>query len=213
MFVKDIYFIRRTAYSSYVAYLPAFKNILGYKSSERGLCVKKDIGLWQFGCFVFATALGTVLHFLLGWTDADFLAPVCAVNESTWEHMKILFFPMLFFAWIQYPFFQKEYQGFWWIKLIGTLVGVGSVPIFFYTYYGAFGFSPDWLNIAFFFLSAGLGYFVEWLLFRKQWAVRNGFIAFFLLMGIAVVFVVFTYIPPHLPLFQDPLTKTYGFIK
>ena len=175
--------------------------------------MKRNIGLWQFGGFVFATAVGTVLHFLLGWTNADFLAPICAVNESTWEHMKILFFPMLFFAWIQYPFFQKEYQGFWWIKLIGVLVGVGSVPIFFYTYNGAFGASPGWLNVVFFFLSAGLGYFVEWLLFRKQWALRNGFIAVILLVGIAVVFVVFTYVPPQLPLFQDPLTKTYGFIK
>ena len=175
--------------------------------------MKKDMGLWQFGGFVFATALGTILHFLFDWTGAYFVAPISAVNESTWEHMKILFFPMLFFALIQSKYVSRDYAGFWWIKLIGILVGVGSVPILFYTYNGAFGSSSDWLNILFFFISAGLGYFVEWLLFRKEVALRLGFIAVILLCFIAIAFFVFTFTPPRLPIFQDPLTQGYGITK
>lgn len=174
--------------------------------------MKKDLWLWQFGGFTFATALGTVLHFLLDWTGAYFLAPVSAVNESTWEHMKILFFPMLIFACIQSFSFQ-DYKGFWWIKLIGIVVGVGSVPVFFYTYNGVFGRSPDWVNILFFFLSAGVGYFIEWILFRKDFNLKYPFVAIGILIVIAVAFAVFTFFPPRLPIFQDPVTQSYGITK
>ena len=175
--------------------------------------MRKNLWLWQFGGFTFAVALGTVLHFLYEWTGWTFFAAFSAVNESTWEHMKILFFPMLIFAGAQWAFFRGEYEAFWWIKLIGMLVGVGSIPILFYTYNGAFGKSPDWLNIAFFFLAAGLGYFVEWLLFRAEFSLRVPMAAGILLTGIAVAFVVFTFYPPHRPLFQDPVTGVYGIYK
>lgn len=175
--------------------------------------MKKDLWLWQLGGLTFATALGTILHFLFDWTGAYALAPVSAVNESTWEHMKILFFPMLIFACIQCAYFRKEYSGFWWIQLIGITVAVGSIPVLFYTYNGAFGKTPDWLNIAFFFISAGLGYFVEWLLFRENFAPKYPFIAVVILVIVALLFVVFTFAPPKLPLFQDPVTQGYGVIK
>ena len=174
--------------------------------------MKKNLLLWQFGGLTFATALGTILHFLYDWTGATLVAPISAVNESTWEHMKILFFPMLIFAYIQ-SFFFKDYKGFWWVKLIGTLVGVCAIPILFYTFSGAFGESPDWLNITFFFLAAGLGYFVEGLLFKKEFSIPLSFIPIGILLTVAVMFAVFTFSPPRLPLFQDPLTGKYGLLK
>lgn len=174
--------------------------------------MKKYLFFWQFAGFTVTLALGTVLHFLFDWTGAVSLAPISAVNESTWEHMKILFFPMLFFACVQYWFFRAEFTGFWWIKLIGIAVGVLSIPILFYTYNGAFGKTPDWLNITFFFLSAGIGFFVEYLLFRKDFALPFSWIAFACLLTFSALFVFFTFRPPFLPLFQDPVTGLYGII-
>lgn len=172
--------------------------------------MKKHLFLWQFAGFTISVALGTILHFLFEWTGAFAVAPISAVNESTWEHMKILFFPMLIFACVQYYFFRAEFAGFWWIKLIGTAVGVISIPVLFYTYNGAFGKTPDWLNIAFFFLSAGIAYFVEYLLFRKDFSLPYGWFAFVCLALIATLFAVWSFYPPHLPLFQDPITGLYG---
>ena len=105
--------------------------------------MKKDLMIWQFAGFVISVALGTVLHFLFDWTGAYSLAPISAVNESTWEHMKILFFPMLIFSCAQYFFFREDFSGFWWVKLVGIIVGVLAIPILFYTYNGAFGKTPD----------------------------------------------------------------------
>lgn len=174
--------------------------------------MKKYLFFWQFAGFTIALALGTVLHFLFEWTGASSLTPISAVNESTWEHMKILFFPMLLFACVQYWFFRAELSGFWWIKLIGITVGVLSIPVLFYTYNGAFGKTPDWLNITFFFLSAGIGFFVEYLLFRKDFALPFSWIAFACLLTVSTLFVLFTFHPPFLPLFQDPVTGLYGIV-
>ena len=171
--------------------------------------MKKNLLLWQFGGLTFATAIGTVFHFLYDWTGSLFVTPISAVNESTWEHMKILFFPMLIFAYIQSRYF-KEYNGFWWIKFIGTLIGVGAIPVLFYTYNGAFGQSPDWLNILFFFLAAGLGYLVEGFLFKNDFSIPFSPAPIAILLAIAIAFAVFTHSPPQLPLFQDPLTSGYG---
>ena len=174
--------------------------------------MKKDLLLWQFAGFTTAVALGTLLHFLFQWTKSYALAPISAVNESTWEHMKILFFPMLFFAFVQYPFFHSHTAGFWWVQAIGIPVGVLSIPILFYTYNGAFGKTPDWLNITFFFLSAFLGYLVEYLLFRKAFTLPYPWIPLTFLLFVATMVATFTFFPPHLPLFQDPATGLYGIV-
>ena len=174
--------------------------------------MKKNMLLWQFAGFTITVALGSLLHFLFSWTGAYALAPISAVNESTWEHMKILFFPMLIFACAQYYFFQPDYEGFWWIKGIGTLVGVISIPVLFYTFNGAFGKTPDWLNITFFFISAAIGYFVETLLFRKGFTLPYSWVPFASLLVMQTLFIVFTFYPPQLPLFQDPVTGLYGIV-
>ena len=40
--------------------------------------------------------LGTLAHFVYDWSGQNsFIGLLTPVNESTWEHMKLLFFPML----------------------------------------------------------------------------------------------------------------------
>ena len=175
--------------------------------------MKREIGLWQLGGWTFTAVLGTLLHFLYGWTGSVGVAAFSAVNESTWEHMKLAFFPMLLFALIQARFFVDEYNGFWWVKFFGTLLAVSLIPILYYTYAGAFGKSPDWLNIVFFFVSTGLGYLLEWILLKRGGVACKGeFVAvMFLMVGVAA-FVIFTYMPLTLPIFQDPITGGYGIL-
>lgn len=170
--------------------------------------MKKDLLLWQLGGFTFSVVLGTILHFLFDWTGLLILTPISAVNESTIEHMKILFFPMLIFSFIQSIFFSKEYKGFWWIKLFGTIFASLLIPILFYTYNGAFGKTPDWLNILFFFISAGLGYLIEWWLLKTNLQIKFQSIALWILIIVAILFILSTYYPPKLPIFQDPINHS-----
>jgi hypothetical protein len=81
----------------------------------------------------------------------------------------------------------------------------------FYTVNGAFGKTPGWLNITIFFASAAVAFFLEYLLFKKELrkSKHHGW-GILVLGALALVFVIFTFATPELPLFRDPLTGTYG---
>ena len=173
--------------------------------------MNRSIRLWQLFGFGVTALGGTLLHFLYDWLgEARWVAPFSGVNESTWEHMKLLFWPMLAYAVVQ-SFSFKDQKDFWCIKLRGILLGLTLIPILFYTYNGAVGKSPDWLNIAIFFISAAAAYLFETRLFergtvvcrRPRWAVAA-------LCLIGVLFVVFTFATPEIGVFRDPLTGRYG---
>ena len=173
--------------------------------------MKRSIGLWQFLGFAVTAFGGTILHFLYDWLgEAIWVAPFSGVNESTWEHMKLLFWPMLIFAVVQ-SFFFKNRKDFWCVKLRGMLLGLSLIPILFYTYNGAVGKSPDWLNIAIFFVSAAVTFLYETRLFNENRLVcRSPKISIVLLSSIALLFVVFTFITPQIGIFLDPVTGTFG---
>lgn len=173
--------------------------------------MKRNLSLWQFGGFAFTSLVGTLLHYLYDWTGESVLAaPFSGVNESTWEHMKLLYFPLLAFALIQSRF-SKDVQNFWCVKLWGTLTGLLLIPALFYTYNGAVGKSPDWLNIAIFFVSGAITFLVEWWLLKKDCTeCKRPRLAFGVICAIGVLFFVFTFATPTLPLFKDPATGSYG---
>ncbi|MBO4941614.1 MAG: hypothetical protein J6D15_05385 [Clostridia bacterium] len=175
--------------------------------------MKKSIRFWQFAGFVFTSVLGVLLHFLFDWTGGSVsVAPFSAVNESIWEHLKLLFFPMFVFAFIENQYIGKGYKNFWCIKLIGIVFGVLLTLILYYVINGAFGKTPDWVNIVIFFVSTLSGYLLETQLFGKNSIkCESPKTALGILWLIALTFVIFTFVPPRIPLFFDPTTGGYGF--
>ena len=174
--------------------------------------MKQRSVLWQAAGFAAVTLGGTILHFLYDWTDGSILvSPFSGVNESTWEHMKLLFWPMFLFAMIQRMFFKGQ-DNYWCVKVAEILLGLVLIPVLFYTYNGALGKSPDWVNIAIFYISAALVFLFEWWAFRnRKFPCNHPRLAFAGICLISVLFVVFTFKPPQIPLFQDPTTESYGF--
>jgi len=168
--------------------------------------MKQRSALWQAAGFAFVTFVGTLLHFLYEWTnESSFIAPFSGINESTWEHMKLLYWPLALFALIQRPFFNNQ-KNYWCVKLTEILLGLLLIPVLFYTYNGALGKSSDWVNIAIFYITAlAVFLFERWALKRLPckypWPALAG------IFVIGALFVVFTFAPPSLPLFRDPLTR------
>lgn len=164
---------------------------------------------WCVGGVLTVAILGTVLHFLYDWTGkSGVVKPFSAVDESTWQHMKIMYMPMVLFGAVQWFFFRKEYPCFFVVKLLGISVGLTLIPVLFYTYNGAFGKSPDWINITIFMVADLCAFGVECALFRKKevgckkvWNI----ISLCTIFAIGALFVAFTYLPPNLPLFISPV--------
>lgn len=173
--------------------------------------MKRSIGIWQLWGFAVTSFGGTILHFLYEWLgESLWVAPISGVNESTWEHMKLLFWPMFLFAVLESFFFRKR-ADFWCVKARGIFLGLVLIPVLFYTYNGVIGRSPDWINIAIFFISAAVVYLYETRLFRRETVrCRVSKLAIAALLVAATFFVIFTFATPELGIFRDPLTGTYG---
>ena len=175
--------------------------------------MKKPISYWQVAGFLFTSILGTFLHFLFDLSSQSVVAAIfSAVNESIWEHMKLIYYPMILFSLIEYRFWGKDHEQFWCIKLVGSMLGLTLIPVLYYTYTGIFGQSVDWLNITIFFLSAGVVFWAENKLFQKENScLLSPWISFALICTIGVVFTLLTFCPPEIPFFKDPVTGSYGF--
>ena len=173
--------------------------------------MKSSIGPWQLWGFSLTVLGGTLLHFLYDFLDgAMWIAPFSGVNESTWEHMKLLFWPMFIFAVIQ-SFFFRDTKCFWCVKLRGILLGLAIIPTLFYTYNGVIGKSPDWFNIAIFFIAAAIAFIYETKLFTSE-KIRftTPSICLMSLLTVAMLFVIFTFATPEIGIFKDPISGAYG---
>lgn len=161
--------------------------------------------------FIFTGISGVILHFLYEWTgNALIFAPFSGVNESTWEHMKLLFFPLFIYALIEYKIIGKEYKSYWCIKLAGILTALAAVPMLYYTCIGVFGRSPDLFNIAIFYIAAAIAFVFEYYLFKNRCKCRYYGLPLIILFIVALSFVLFTFKSPHIPLFRDPISGIYG---
>ena len=168
--------------------------------------MKRRIWLWELFGFAVTALVGTLLHFLYDWFgEAAWIAPFSSVNESTWEHMKLLFWPMLGYTVLESLFF-REREDFWRIKLCGALIGQAAIPALFYTYNGVIGKSPDFVNIAIFFVSAAIAYFYQArMLYKENGSCISKGLAMLSFVLIAAAFVIFTFYPPDIAIFRAPL--------
>lgn len=173
-----------------------------YTIFMKGVLMKTVKSYTIFG-FFFVSLVGCIWHFVYGWSGNNpVLAPFFPINESTWEHMKLLFFPMLLFTFVPLSNRSSLKPVFFPAWCSGILIGTCSIPVLFYTYTGVLGFHTLFLDIALFFLSVFLAFFNFYRLFVSGKNLGK-FPVFFLLL-LFFLFIVFTYIPPSLPLFENP---------
>ena len=103
-------------------------------------------------CFLgalFVIVLGSLAHFFYDWSGNNILIGLFApVNESTWEHMKLVFFPMLIFSIFSYFKLKEAYPCILSALLSGILIGTFLIPVVFYTYSGILGMNKFLGDIA-----------------------------------------------------------------
>ena len=165
----------------------------------------------RFWGWFLVSLLGTALHFLYEWSgECLWAAPLSGVNESVWEHMKLLALPVL--VWSAAQGRQRISSNFWAVRAVSLLAGLGSIPVVYYTYTGALGFRLAAVDIALFYVAAALVFFLDHRLgeegrFSAPWQQKLGKLALIIL---GLLFFLFTFHPPRFPLWQDPLTGGYG---
>lgn len=157
--------------------------------------------------FLFISVLGVLLHFTYEWSgDNPIVALFSAVNESTWEHLKLLFFPMLLLTIIELLFTEKRQlpSNYLFARTIGILSGMAFIVIAFYTLTGGFAKLPDAVNIALYFLGVFLALCIENKINRGNSQNHSAFAAI-VLLALTIAFFVFTKYPPSIGLFANPV--------
>jgi len=169
--------------------------------------MKKAAYLAAAGIF----AIGFLLHFAYEWSgEAALVGTVCPVNESVWEHLKLAFFPLIVW-WLAYG---------WRINLpfrhctIAAAVSSGAacltVVLIHYATEGAFGKSIMVVDIAS--LAAGLflGQYLAILMLDRPHGKAAWSASALTVTALTIMMVVFTFTPPHIPLFLDQESGYYG---
>lgn len=175
----------------------------------------KNTRVWNMVRAGFVLVAGTLLHFVYEWFGGSFWAAIGAVNESTWEHLKLLFFPAVLWWIIEYFARGKGEGGFFAIRAVAVLAGMLLIVAGFYTYSGVLGNNYPVVDISLFVLAVLLTFY---LVNRYQDAEGTVFASAdvagaVLLLLFTAAFIFFTFSPPHIGIFLDPVTGGYGIAK
>lgn len=153
--------------------------------------------------------LGALSHFVYEWTgDNKIIGFFFSTNESIWEHLKLLFFPTLYYSVFEYFTAKEKPENYIPAVVISVICGMLTIVVCFYTIKGILGYSIDFVNILIFYIG------LIAMLIKKTKIIKSkkysNTISFwiFLILGIiiAILFIFWTYNPLSLGIFTPPIT-------
>ncbi len=152
-------------------------------------------------CFL----LSIPLHFLFDFIGGEplWVGFFVNVNESVWEHLKLLFYPGILVGIIQYFIVGKKYENYISAKIIGIFSGMLGIVVSFYTYTGIIGDNfvvADILTYVFGAIVMAITT-IKVTKSGKGKNYKNLLNVALVVMG--VLFAVWTYNPPSLGIFED----------
>ena len=111
---------------------------------------------------LFTLIIGTLLHFTYEWSGENpFVALYSPVNESVWEHLKLLFFPVLLYTFFEIIVLYKTSGHFLTSRLLAVCIGMFFIASAFFTYTGLLGRDFLALDILIFIFSVLLTFFLS----------------------------------------------------
>lgn len=163
-----------------------------------------------FGLFL-AFGLCFLIHFVYDKFPCFFTSIVAPVNESIWEHMKILFGSIILSGVIQKIIILVKKEDDTNICISNFIGAVLSIPIFLVIYlpiYYAFGESFI-VTIIIMFISLAIAEFIAYkIMMMEDWKLES--VTIFLVIVVYIIFGVLTYYPLEIDLFLDYTTNYYG---
>jgi hypothetical protein len=182
--------------------------------SSNGDQMNRKILIWEMVGILFISIVGSIFHFVFELSGHwEPIAGFFAVNESVWEHLKLPFWPLVIFALIEYNFIKNDSFNFLIGKTVAVLISIATILFVFYTYTTIFGVELLIVDILSFILGIVIGQVVSYkILTQNEITKLYTNISWIIMIGLGTIFVIFTYFPPHLPIFQDANTGLYGII-
>jgi hypothetical protein len=177
---------------------------------------ERRIALWEVGGATVIFLVGSLMHFLHELSGfANWAAVFGSVNESTWEHLKMFFWPGVIMALVQHAYVREHLPNLVAAKAVKLWVTPVTIAIAFYTYIGVViprGSNGTLLGtIVTAFIGVYLGGYLSFLVLTappvRTRTTRVGLAAIGVL---AAMMLVFTWVPPKVFLFEDFNRYTYN---
>ncbi len=167
----------------------------------------------KFFMFTIAAVLlaATLQHFLYEWIPCNFVALFSPVNESVWEHLKLLLFPTvtayivgMFILAAEGDFKKNDFAA---ACLISVSVQLLAVMSGYYLLHSGFGIAVDvmWVDLVLMALAVAFGQLVAAHVYRRAHCVKACRIGSIVVLAMFVAgFCVLTFYAPPLPIFIEP---------
>ena len=176
---------------------------------------RKKILSWEMFGILFTVLIGSLLHFTFElsseWTP---MAIISGVNESTWEHFKIGFWPIFVWGIIEFFIFGKKVKNFFFVKGISLLVIPAVISVLFYGYTLIFKIESLAIDIVIFIIAIAVAQIVSYrLMLLKERKLYLNIIGGIIIVVNIVLFSLLSYFPPECLIFKDPATGGYGIVE
>ncbi len=154
------------------------------------------------------SSLGSVLHFAWDWSGRNaIVAFFAATNESTWEHLKMAFWPAVLTTPIHVRLAGRPPN---WLEAtaIRWLVPPILIPVAFYTYLAFTGSNVLALDIGIFIVAILTGELLAIRVLNFPGTAGSRFLAITVMVVSLVCFATLSYYPLDNLLFEDPLSQS-----
>lgn len=159
--------------------------------------------------------LGIFLHFAYDLSNENILVGLISpVNESIWEHLKLIFVPFTLFGIIFYFYTKDKLTNTLLNTFLGNIVGMFSTVTVFYLFNNLLNIKSMLVGI----LSYALGLIFAYTIFYlgiydsafKSETSNSNILGVCTLTLMFVLFITSTFAPIKTNIFKDSITKTYG---
>lgn len=138
---------------------------------------------------LFTIILGTLLHFTYDWSDRNTLVGLfSAVDESTFEHLKLLLTPFFIYTFIEKAVFSPQSRNYYISKFVGVLCGIILIPILFYSYTALLGRNYLLIDILIFIISVIVSFCVSNTIQKNHLLTKYERMGFLLLNALIILF-------------------------
>ena len=174
--------------------------------------MKKYVLKWELSGILFVFLLGALLHFLFEWSgESRIVGLFASVNESVWEHFKQGFWPMCLYSAIEYGFLRGRVNNFLTAKAAAVYIIPIITGLVFYGYTAIIGEEIMIVDILIFLVAIVIGQLTSYkIMTSSKLPEYTDFISPIFIILLALILILSTFYPPHLPIFLDGNTGTYG---
>jgi len=164
-----------------------------------------------YGEIIFICVVGTLLHFVYEWSGHNkFVALFAAVNESTWEHIKICMTPTILWSLLDGYLYGMN-SNYIIAKSLSVFTIILLIPILFYTYTLFTKKSILWIDVICFYITVICSQLVfNYFINTQPLPFIYTYLNAILLVVELGAYMVFTYQPLSNFIFEDPISHKYG---